>query len=171
MQINNFRSTLDEGSAVKINGTANQVWISSSIVDQYDFANTGAGAYSVDDSNQLYLGNSSVPQTFLGAIGPIQSGAGSVRGPLPLQFIAGAAPNKPIVQVAAAGQLVPFTAEGEANAGVALIARTTGVVQVGLTTNALSFYGGAAVPKQVGVPVTIAGVHACLLYTSDAADD
>jgi hypothetical protein len=147
VQIGNFRSTLSETSAVKIQGSANQVWIDSAIVDQFDFLNSGAGAYSVDAANQLYLGNISIPFTFLGVAGPVQSGR----------------PNKPVVQAAAAGQLVPFTAEGEATAGVALLARTTGVVQVGISTNALGFYGSAAVPKQAGVAVTAAAVHAALV--------
>jgi hypothetical protein len=62
-----------------------------------------------------------------------------------------------------AGQLAAYTAEGEATAGVALIAKTTGTVNVGASTNLLGFYGAAATARQTGVAVSAAGIHAALV--------
>lgn len=55
--------------------------------------------------------------------------------------------NTPATAGATAGNLVPYTAEGETNAGVALVAKGTGIVGVGSATNALSFYAGASAVK------------------------
>jgi hypothetical protein len=62
-----------------------------------------------------------------------------------------------------AGQLAVYTAEGEATAGVALVAKSTGTVSVGTPTNLLGFYGVAATARQTGVAVTAAAIHAALV--------
>jgi len=79
------------------------------------------------------------------------------------QVIVTEAVNYPITSGSAAGQLVAYTVEGEADAGVAVVAKTTGTVNIGASTNLLGFYGAASTARQTGVAVTAAGTHAALV--------
>jgi hypothetical protein len=148
LQLSNLYSVLSEGSAVKVEGASNQVWISNPRIEQYDVANTGAGAYYVAATGTVFLGNPDTPLTYLGAAGPTTTGAGNVRGQVPVQFLAGADTNKPVTAANGPGQLAVVTVEGEADAGLSVLAKTTGIVNLGSADNKLAFFGSGAAVKQ-----------------------
>lgn len=148
IQVGNFYSVLCQGSAVKVVGTNNQVWISNTIVEQVDRAGTGAGAFYPTATNLIYGGNFPSLSKYGGGLAPVVQGTpgGTLFGPTKMIITQDVA-NTPATAGATAGNLVPYTAEGETNAGVALVAKGTGIVGVGSATNALSFYAGASAVK------------------------
>lgn len=148
VQVASLYSVLSEGSAIKVAGTNNQVWISNTIIEQYDRAGSGAGAFLPTASNLIHLGAFASLGKYGGGATSYLSGTpgGTVTSPT-LQKAVTATINIPVTSGSASGQLVPYTAEGEANVGVALIAAGTGIAQLGSATNKLSFYAGASAVK------------------------
>lgn len=148
VQVANLYSVLSEGSAIKVTGTNNQIWIASTVIEQYDRSGLGAGAFYPTSSNLIHLGafaslgkyGGGTPSYIVGTPG------GTVTSPT-LQKTVAATVNIPVTAGSASGQLVPYTAEGEANVGVALIAAGTGIAQLGSAGNAISFYAGASATK------------------------
>jgi hypothetical protein len=163
VQIANYYTVLSAGSSVKMEGADDQLWIANPRIEQYDFANSGAGAFAVAATNLVYLGNPDTPLTYLGVQGPMVTGAGMVRGQLALQYTEGTDANKPVSVAADAGQLAVITVEGETDAGLAVVAKNAGTVNIGAATNVLAFYGGAGITKQTGVAVTDVAIHAALV--------
>ena len=148
VQVSNLYSVLSEGSAVKVTGTNNQIWISNTIVEQYDRAGSGAGAFLPTASNLIHLGAFASLGKYGGGATSYVSGTpgGTVTSPT-VQKTVTATINTPVTSGSASGQLVPFTAEGEANVGVALIAAGTGIAQLGAAGNKIAFYAGASAVK------------------------
>lgn len=165
VQIGTYYGTLCTAASVKVEGTNNQVTIESPIFEQYDKSASGAGPISGAATNLVYLGNAPQALNYAGAATDLITGAAAmtVKVPLAQQFLGGIAKNKVVTAANTTAQFAVVTAEGDADAGLALLAQTTGTVQVGSAANKLSFYGGAAVPKQTGVLVTAAGIHAALV--------
>ena len=148
IQIANIYSVLTKTYAIRVLGSNNQVWIGNGILEQYDFSNSGIGACYPIATNLIYFGtppglsryNAAPPYAVTGAPG------GYVISQ-PKLVITTNNVNNPVFAPGTAGNLAAFTVEGEATAGVALAALTTGIVNVGATTNAISFYGGASAVK------------------------
>lgn len=148
VQVSNLYSVLSEGSAIKVAGTNNQVWIASTIVEQYDRSGSGAGAFLPTATNFVYLGAfASLGKYGGGATSYVTGTPGGMVVSPTVQKTVTATVNIPVTAGSAAGNLVPYTAEGEANVGVALVAVGTGIAQLGSATNKLSFYAGASAIK------------------------
>jgi len=148
IQIGNLYSALTTGSAVKVAGTSNQVWISSPILEQYDKSASGVGAFTASATNLIHLAATPSIARYDAATAQIMTGApgGIVTGQLNKNTTTSEV-NTPVTSGAASGQLVPFTVQGEAASGVSLLALTTGIVNLAASTNALSFYGGSSAVK------------------------
>lgn len=148
VQVASLYSVLSEGSAIKVAGTNNQVWISNTIIEQYDRAGSGAGAFLPTASNLIHLGAFASLGKYGGGATSYLSGTpgGTVTSPT-LQKAVTATINIPVTSGSASGQLVPYTAEGEANVGVALVAAGTGIAQLGAAGNKIAFYGGNSAVK------------------------
>jgi len=148
VQVSNLYSVLSEGSAIKVAGTSNQIWISNTIIEQYDRAGTGAGAFLPTAYNLIHLGAFASLGKYGGGATSYVAGTpgGTVTSPT-VQKTVTATINIPVTAGSASGQLVPYTAEGEANVGVALIAAGTGTAQLGAAGNKIAFYAGASAVK------------------------
>jgi hypothetical protein len=148
VQIANLFSILSAESMIKVAGTNNQIWIESEVIEQYDRNATGAGAHTVASTNTVKLGSIPSLSKYSGVAAEITGAlAGNVVLPVAQKFNATNTINRVVTAGAATGNLAVVTVEGEATAGVALLALTTGIVSVGSATNALSFYGGASAVK------------------------
>lgn len=148
VQIGNVYDTLAASHAIRINGTFNTVWIGSGIFSQYSRGGAGQGAATVAATNTLRFGSVPLLNPYAGGATTLFNGTpGGTAFEQTRQIITTAAVNYPVTGGSAAGQLAIYTVEGEAAAGVALLALTTGIVLVGSATNALSFYGGASAVK------------------------
>jgi hypothetical protein len=147
--VGNYTGSLCEGSSVKVGGTNNQVWIGNPIFEQFDKAASGVGPITAAATNLVFLGNAPQVLNYAGASVPLITGgaAGIVKVPAMQQFIGGSALNKVIMAAAATGQLAVVTAEGDADAGLALVAQAAGIVNLGSAANKLSFYAGTAAAK------------------------
>ena len=148
VQVASLYSVLSEGSAIKVAGTSNQIWISNTIIEQYDRAGTGAGAFLPTAYNLIHLGAFASLGKYGGGATSYVAGTpgGTVTSPT-VQKTVTATINTPVTSGSASGQLVPYTAEGEANVGVALIAAGTGTAQLGAAGNKIAFYAGASAVK------------------------
>jgi len=148
VQVSNLYSVLSEGSAIKVAGTSNQIWISNTIIEQYDRAGSGAGAFLPTASNLIHLGAFASLGKYGGGATSYVAGTpgGTVTSPT-VQKTVTATINTPVTSGSASGQLVPYTAEGEANVGVALIAAGTGTAQLGAAGNKIAFYAGSSAVK------------------------
>ena len=148
VQIGNLFSVLSEGAMVIVAGTSNQVWIESEVIEQYDRAGAGLGAHFVDTTNFVKLGSIPSLAKYSGTAAEI---TGALGGDVVMQvaqkFNAANTINRLVASGSAAGQLAVVTAEGEATAGVAVLAATTGIVSLASSANALAFYGGASAVK------------------------
>jgi hypothetical protein len=164
VQIGNSYDTLADTHAVRINGTFNTVWIASGIFQQYSRGTAGQGAATVAANNTLRFGAVPLLNPYAGGATTLFNGTpGGTAFEPTRQVVTTATVNYPVTAANVAGQLAAYTAEGEATAGVALIAKTTGTVNVGASTNLLGFYGAAATARQTGVAVSAAGIHAALV--------
>jgi hypothetical protein len=164
VQIGNFYDTLADTHAVRVNGTFNTVWIASGIFQQYSRGTAGQGAATVAATNTLRFGAVPLLNPYAGGAATLFNGTpGGTAFEPTRQVVTTATVNYPVTAANVAGQLAAYTAEGEATAGVALIAKTTGTVNVGASTNLLGFYGAAATARQTGVAVSAAGIHAALV--------
>jgi hypothetical protein len=147
VQVGNYYGVLTPAYSVRVNGTSNQVWIESCIIEQFDKGATGAAAFTIAATNSVYLGPNPTQITAAGATGPYVAGGGTLRKTLAQIVLAGSDANNVVTAAAGAGQLSVVTTEGEANAGLAVLAKGTGIVQIAAAANALSFYGGASAVK------------------------
>lgn len=165
VQVGTYYGALCETASVKMQGVANQLTIESPIFEQFDKALVGSGPIYCEAANEVFLGNTPQVVNYAGAATELITGAaaGVVKIPVTQQYLGGTAKNKIVTAANATGQLAVVTAEGDSTAGVAVLAKTTGIVNVGASTNVLAFYGGGGVTKQTGVPVTAAGIHAALV--------
>jgi hypothetical protein len=164
IQIANAYDTLADTHAIRVNGTNNTVWIGSGIFTQYSRGTAGQGAATVAATNTLRFGAVPLLNPYAGGAATLFNGTpGGTAFEQTRQVTTLAAVNYPVTAGNVAGQLATYTADGEATAGVAVVAKTTGTVNIGASTNLLGFYGSAATAKQTGVPVTAAGVHAALV--------
>lgn len=164
VQIGNAYDTLAETHAVRVNGTFNTVWVSSGIFAHYSRGSAGQGAATVAATNTLRFGSVPLLNPWAGGATTLFNGTpGGTAFEQTRQIVTTATTNYPVTAGNVAGQLAVYTAEGEATAGVAIVAKTTGTVNVGAPTNLLGFYGAAAIARQTGVPVTINAVHQALV--------
>jgi hypothetical protein len=164
IQIGNAYDTLAETHAVRVNGTFNTAWIGSGIFAQYSRGTAGQGAATVAATNTLRFGSVPLLNPYAGGATTLFNGTpgGTALEPT-RQVVTTAAVNYPVTAGNVAGQLAVYTAEGEATAGVTLVARPNGTVMVGAATNYLGFYNSTPTLQQTGVPVTIAAVHQALV--------
>jgi hypothetical protein len=164
VQIGNFYDTLADTHAVRVNGTFNTVWIASGVFQQYSRGTAGQGAATVAATNTLRFGAVPLLNPYAGGAATLFNGTpGGTAFEPTRQVVTTATVNYPVTAANVAGQLAAYSAEGEATAGVALVAKTTGTVNVGAPTNLLGFYGAAATARQTGVAVSAAGIHAALV--------
>jgi hypothetical protein len=163
VQISSLYDTLAESHAVRVNGSNNNVWIDNAILSSYA-RSTVCGAVTASATNIIRFGSIPLLQPYAGGLTTLFNGTpgGTVLEPT-REVVTVETANYPVTAGNVAGQLASYTAEGEATAGVALLAKTTGTVNVGAPTNLLGFYGAAATARQTGVPVTIADVHQALV--------
>lgn len=148
VQVGNLYSVLAEGSSIKVAGTNNQVWIASTIIEQYDRSGSGAGAFLPTATNIINIGGyPSISKYGGGAISYLAgTPGGAMNLPTPYRVV-NATVNTPVTAGSAAGALVPFTAEGETNVGVSFTAAGTGIANLAGTANKLSFYNGNSAVK------------------------
>ena len=148
IQLSNIYATVSESHAVRVGGSFNTVWVDGGIFELYSRGATGQAAMKVDANNTLRLGNVPLLNPYSGGLATLldSASAGAVFEPLK-QITSSGNVNIPVASGNAAGQLAIFTAEGETNAGVTMVAKGTGVVGIGSPTNQLSFYGGPAAQK------------------------
>lgn len=148
VQINNGRSVLTNTYAVRVIGTNNRLWFTSALLEQYDVSASGIGACYATSTNVIFFSfpatitryDAATPYLFTGTPG------GIISAPIK-QSITTVDNNKPVTSSAVTGQSVAYTVEGETNAGVAVVGLGTGTVNVGATTNKLSFFGSGGVVK------------------------
>jgi hypothetical protein len=164
IQIGNAYDVLAETHAIRIDGTYNTVWVGSGIFEQYSRGSAGNGAAYATATNILRLGAEPLLNPYAGGVAKIFDGTpGGTAFEQTRQVVTQGVVNYPVTAGNTAGQLVAYTAEGEATAGVAVVAKSTGTVNIGTGTNLLGFYNAAATARQTGVPVTAAGIHAALV--------
>jgi hypothetical protein len=164
VQIGNFYDTLADTHAVRVNGTFNTVWIASGVFQQYSHGAAGQGAATVAATNTLRFAAVPLLNPTAGGVTSLFNGTpGGTAFEPTRQVVTTENVNYPVTAGNVSGQLAAYTAEGEATSGVALVAKSTGTVNVGAPTNLLGFYSAAATARQTGVPVTIAAVHQALV--------
>ena len=147
VQVGSVYCVLTAGAGIKVEGTYNQVWVGSEIIEQYDVSASGVGAHYIPDAtNAVKLATvPSLNKYGGGATAEITGGAaGVVIANTPQKLFGNGTVNRPVTTCGAAGVQGVLTVEGEANASLAIVAPGTGFVQVGSATNGLSFYGGGA---------------------------
>ncbi len=149
VQVGNYTSTVCDNASVKVFGTNNQVWIGSEIIESYDMSGSGNGAHHVAVSNSVKLGSKPSLNKFGGGTPALTTAvsAGVVQAPLIQQTTGANNTNEVIASAGAPGQLAVLTTQGEANAGIALLASGAGTVSIGSALNLLSFYAGPAAAK------------------------
>jgi hypothetical protein len=163
VQVSNLYDTLAESHAVRVAGTNNTLWIGSGIFTQYS-RDTVCGAITVAATNTVRFGSVPLLSPYAGGLSTLFNGTpGGTAFEQTRQVTVSEAVNYPVTYGNATGQLVAYTVEGEAAAGVSVIAKTTGVVNIAASTNLLGFYGAASTARQTGVAVTAAGIHAALV--------
>ena len=113
VQVSNLYSVLSEGSAIKVTGTNNQIWISNTIIEQYDRAGSGAGAFLPTASNLIHLGAFASLGKYGGGATSYVAGTpgGTVTSPTVRKTVT-ATINIPVTAGSASGNLVPYTAGG-----------------------------------------------------------
>jgi hypothetical protein len=164
VQVSNIYDVLAETHAVRVGGTFNVVWIGSAIFSNYSRGSPGNGATTASASNNIRFGAAPLLTPYAGGVATIINGTpGGIVFEPTRQIVIQEPVNYPVTASNVAGQLAIYSAEGEATAGVALVAKSTGTVNVGAPTNLLGFYGAAATARQTGVAVTIAAVHQALV--------
>ena len=151
IQVAHLYSTIAESATVVINaGAGHQIWIQSLLAIEYDFSNSGSGAcYINSPSSAVYLGSKPALFKHSGTTPALCTGAstGQVFEPVQQQHSGANSLNSFKLIASQTGQLAVFTTQGETNAGMAIVAAGTGIVQLGSATNSISMYGGAAAPK------------------------
>jgi hypothetical protein len=164
VQVSNIYSVLSETHAVRVDGTFNTLWIGSGIFESYSRGSAGNGAIDVAATNIVRFSSVPLLNPYAGGAATIVNGTpgGTIFEPT-RQVVTQANVNYPVTAGNVTGQLVSYTAEGDATAGVAVVAKSTGTVNIGTGTNLLGFYNAAATARQTGVPVTIAAVHQALV--------
>jgi hypothetical protein len=164
VQVSSLYDTLAESHAVRVGGTSNTVWIDAAIFESYSRGSPGSAACRVLSTNTIRFSGVPLCNPYAGGVATILDGTstGTVFEPTRQVTSAGTV-NYPVTAGNVAGQLASFTAEGEATAGVALVAKTTGTVNVGAPSNLLGFYGSGATAKQTGVAVSAAAIHTALV--------
>lgn len=149
VQIGHMYSVLCAGSAIRLDGTSNQVWIADAIVEQFDRSATGVGVVtSTSLTNIVHFATQLSKGTYSGAPAYISTSA-TVNANVPTKRVAAASEiNIPVTAGSAGTAYVPFTVESTAaDASVGVVAKGIGVVVVGESTNALAFYGGSSAVK------------------------
>jgi hypothetical protein len=163
IQISNMYNVLSASHAVRVNGTFNVVWIGSGIFSQYS-RDIVCGAITVLSTNLVRFGSLPLLNPYVGGLSSIFDGTPGGTAFTPTQQIVSTQyVNYPLTVGNVESQLAVYTAEGEATAGVAIIAKTTGKVNMGAATNSIGFYGGSTTTKQTGVAVSAAAIHAALV--------
>lgn len=164
VQISNLYSTLCEAEAIRVVGSNNQIWVGSAIMEQYSRGGGASGACFASASNIIHFGAAASMNPYSGGIADYFSGTpGGTVATQTKQSVSTRNINNPVTSGNTSGQLCAFSAEGEATAGVSLLAKSTGTVNVGASANLLGFYGAAATARQTGVPVSAAGIHTALV--------
>jgi hypothetical protein len=163
VQVSNLYDTLAESHAVRVAGTNNTLWIGSGIFSQYS-RSTVCGAITVAATNIVRFGAVPLLNPYAGGLSTLFNGTpGGTAFEPTRQVVTTQNVNYPVTSGSVSGQLVAYTAEGEADVGVAVVAKTTGSVNIGASTNLVGFYNASATVRQTGVAVTAAGIHAALV--------
>lgn len=164
VQISNMYDVLAETQPVRVAGTFNTVFISNGVFESYSRGAPNCAPVQVLATNVVRFGAVPLYNPYAGGATTIidATSTGAVFEQT-RQIATQPNVNYPVTGGNVAGQLAVFTAEGEPDAGVALVARPNGTVTVGAATNYLGFYNSAATLQQTGVPVTIAAVHQALV--------
>jgi hypothetical protein len=164
VQITNAYSVLAASHAIRVNGANNIVWLGSAILEQYSRGGAGNGAVTASSSNIISFGSQPLLSPYAGGVATIFNGTpgGTVFGQTH-QITTTAAINTPITAGSSSGNLAVFTVEGETDAGVALLAKNNGIVNIGSASNRVGFYGSASVARQTGVAVSAEAIHLALV--------
>lgn len=153
VQIANLRSVLTNTYGVRVIGSNNRLWIDNPIIEQYDFSNSGKGAFYATSPNLIYLGTQAGIARYDATTPYLMTGApgGLILGQTK-QVTSDNNVNTPITATSDTGDLAVVTVEGETDAGLAVLAKNAGQVNIGAATNKLGFFeaGGVLQPTVTG---------------------
>ncbi len=153
VQIGGLYGAMSEGASVKVQGTNNQVWLDSTVIEQYDQAASGIGAFVAEATNYVRLATKPSLAKYGGGAASVITGATAGYVNLPVESLnqGGATGNNVRGFAAATGSPPRLQAEGvDTNIDLILEGKGTGIVRIGeWTSNADAAVNGYVTIKDV----------------------